>query len=41
MIQFENISQLREEIFQNGLDQFIVIKLGHKEVKMYPHAERG
>ncbi len=40
MIQFENISQLREEIFQNGLDQFIVIKLGHKEVKMYPHAEK-
>lgn len=40
MIQFENISQLREEIFRNGLDQFIVIKLGHKDVKMYPHAEK-
>ncbi|MDE5997980.1 MAG: glycosyltransferase, partial [Muribaculaceae bacterium] len=40
MIQFKNISQLREEIFRNGLDQFIVIKLGHKEVKMYPHAEK-
>lgn len=40
MIQFQNITQLREEIFKNGLDQFIVIKLGHKEVKMYPHSEK-
>lgn len=40
MIQFQNISQLREEIFRNGLDQFIVIKLGHKDVRMYPHSEK-
>lgn len=40
MIQFQNISQLREEIFRNGLDQFIVVKLGHKDIRMYPHAEK-
>lgn len=40
MIQFINITQLREEIFSNGLDQFIFIKLGHKDVKMYPHSEK-
>ncbi len=40
MIQFENISQLREEIFRNGLDQFIFVKLGNKEVRMYPHSEK-
>ncbi len=40
MIQFQNITELREEIFKNGLDQFIFIKLGHKEVKMYKHSEK-
>lgn len=40
MIQFKNISQLREEIFLNGLDQFIFVKLGNKEVRMYPHSEK-
>ena len=40
MIQFENISQLREEIFRNGLDQFIFVKLGNKDVRMYPNAEK-
>lgn len=40
MIQFENISQLREEIFNNGLDQFIAVKIGHKEVRMYENSMR-
>ena len=40
MIQFKNISQLREDIFRNGLDPYIVIKLGHKDVRLYDHAER-
>ena len=40
MIQFNNITQLREDIFRNGLDQFIVVKIGHKDVRMYPHAEK-
>ncbi|MDE5841024.1 MAG: glycosyltransferase, partial [Muribaculaceae bacterium] len=40
MIRFENISQLREEIFRNGLDQFIFVKLGDKDVKMYPNSEK-
>lgn len=40
MIQFKNITQLREDIFSNGLDQFIVIKIGYKEVRMYEHSER-
>ncbi len=40
MIQFVNISQLREEIFNNGLDQFIFVKLGNKEVRMYPNSEK-
>lgn len=39
MIQFENISQLREAIFHNGLDQFIIIKIGHKDVRLYENAE--
>ncbi len=39
MIQFENITQLREEIFRNGLDQFIFVKIGNKEVRMYPNSE--
>lgn len=39
MIQFENISKLREAIFNNGLDQYIVIKIGHKDVRMYEHSE--
>lgn len=40
MIQFTNITELREEIFNNGLDQFIFIKLGHKEVSLYKHSEK-
>lgn len=40
MIQFTNITELREEIFNNGLDQFIFIKLGHKEVNLYKHSEK-
>lgn len=40
MIKFENVSQLREEIFRNGLDQFIFVKLGDKDVKLYPHSEK-
>lgn len=40
MIQFENISQLREEIFKNGLDQFIFVKLGKKKVRMFQHSEK-
>ena len=39
MIQFVNISQLREDIFKNGLEQFIIIKLGHKEVRLYENSE--
>lgn len=39
MIQFDNITQLREAIFRNGLDQFIIIKIGHKEVNLYENAE--
>lgn len=40
MIEFHNVSQLREEIFRNGLDQFIIVKLGLKDVRLYPHSER-
>lgn len=40
MIQFKNITELREEIFRNGLDQFIFVKLGHKDVRMYQHSEK-
>lgn len=40
MIQFENITQLREAIFRNGLDQFILIKIGHKDVRLYENAEK-
>ncbi len=40
MIQFQNISQLREAIFENGLGQFILIKIGHKDVRLYENAER-
>lgn len=40
MYQFENVSQLREEIFKNGLDPYIIIKIGHKDVKMYEHSLR-
>lgn len=40
MIEFKNVSQLREEIFRNGLDQFIIVKLGQKDVHLYPHSER-
>lgn len=38
MIQFQSISQLREEIFKNGLDQFILVKIGHKEVRLYDNS---
>lgn len=38
MIQFKNITQLREEIFKNGLDQFILVKIGHKDVRLYENA---
>lgn len=40
MLQFENVSQLREEIFKNGLDPYIMVKIGRKEVCMYEHAAR-
>ena len=40
MVQFENITQLREAIFRNGLDQFILIKIGHKDVRLYENAEK-
>lgn len=40
MIQFKNISQLREDIFNNGLDQFIFLKIGHKDVRLYENSER-
>lgn len=40
MIQFKNISQLREDIFNNGLDQFIFVKIGHKEVRLYEYSEQ-
>lgn len=40
MIQFQNISQLREEIFNNGLEQFIFVKIGNKGVRMYPNSEK-
>lgn len=40
MIQFENITQLREAIFRNGLDQFILIKIGHKDLRLYENAEK-
>lgn len=40
MLQFENVSQLREEIFKNGLDPYIMVKIGRKEVRMYEHAAR-
>lgn len=40
MIQFNNITDLREEIFRNGLDQFIFVKLGHKDVRMYANSEK-
>lgn len=40
MIQFENISKLREDIFNNGLDQFITVKIGNKDVTFYENAER-
>ncbi len=39
MYKFTNISKLREDIFKNGLDQFIIVKLGHKDVRMYEHSE--
>lgn len=40
MLQFVNVSQLREEIFKNGLEQYIMVKIGHKEVYMYEHSVR-
>lgn len=40
MHQFINISQLREAIFRNGLDQYIFVKLGYKTVQPYDHCER-
>lgn len=40
MHQFTNVSQLREAIFRNGLDQHILVKLGHKDLTLYDHCER-
>lgn len=39
MIQFKNITHLREAIFNNGLDQFILVKIGNKEVRLYENSE--
>lgn len=40
MIQFKNIKQLQEDIFRKGLEQYVFVKLGHKEVRMYEHSEK-
>lgn len=39
MYQFINVSQLREAIFRNGLDQHILVKLGYKTIQPYDHCE--
>lgn len=39
MIQFTNVSQLKEDIFRSGLEQFVLVKIGHKDVRMYENAE--
>lgn len=39
MIQFTNVSQLKEAIFRNGLEQFVLVKIGHKDVRMYENSE--
>ncbi len=40
MIQFINITQLQEDIIRRGLEQFVFVKIGHKEVRMYEHSMR-
>lgn len=39
MIQFTNVSQLKEDIFRSGLEQFVLVKIGHKDVRMYENSE--
>lgn len=40
MIQFENIKQLQEDIFRKGLEQYVFVKIGNKDVRMYEHSEQ-
>ncbi len=37
---FINIDTLREEIFKSPLEQYILVSLSDKEIKLYPHAVR-
>lgn len=37
IIQFTTVNDLREEIFRTPLEQFVLIKIGDKEVELDPH----